>query len=553
MNQTIVFRLITPSLFSRIEVNKTAKLSDIKYEIQRVTKIPIASQKLYYDQRFTRQIRGSDSSSIASIRLSHGDTIYLSNASTQPDKAAEPEKKCNHTENETCLNCVDKKTKKEEKKELTVQEKQRIKDHLTEKCTHLPGQQCLHCMQTPNYKGELKYKCQHGEGGKCPNCVGKEFIADAKHKSFDQFVNERKEKCKGTHENTTYCINCMPPATLNYKMKPNCPNHQPYPLGCCNKCMPPNVILNRQVYRHVDYISFMNSAELKMFINPWIEGNYQHPRMAYLFGYYAKDPNYPDGIRAIVELLYEPPQIGDIGTSAEPIIDENIPVIDLLTKELSLECIGWIFTSLNEPGICLNCKDIKKAARYQEEYPMDHPSGIKISRFVTCVVRPNDMGECSIEAYMVSDMCQALQRDNLFDNSDNQKKMKIRKAKPNEMLPTIYMENNPCVEFDPDFFIVNIGNGVPTNIKDTNILKTYDFPVSFRAPKGIVTQRMVKDYFKNHRSDKMSVKCANFYFLLYIAKQLDIETASTWAKQIVDGTLDESICDEMVSLLVGAI
>ena len=44
------------------------------------------------------------------------------------------------------------------------------------------------------YKGELKYTCQHGEGGKCPNCINKEYISDAKHISFDQYINDRKQK-----------------------------------------------------------------------------------------------------------------------------------------------------------------------------------------------------------------------------------------------------------------------------------------------------------------------------------------------------------------------
>jgi len=29
--------------------------------------------------------------------------------------------------------------------------------------------------------------------------------------------------------------------------------------------------------------------------------------MGFLYGYYAADPNYKDGIRAVVEAIYEPP------------------------------------------------------------------------------------------------------------------------------------------------------------------------------------------------------------------------------------------------------
>lgn len=34
--------------------------------------------------------------------------------------------------------------------------------------------------------------------------------------------------------------------------------------------------------------------------------------MGWLYGYYSEDPNYPEGVRANIEVVYEPPQIGDI-------------------------------------------------------------------------------------------------------------------------------------------------------------------------------------------------------------------------------------------------
>lgn len=32
-----------------------------------------------------------------------------------------------------------------------------------------------------------------------------------------------------------------------------CKNHEPWPKAMCNKCLPPNVVVNRQPYRHVDF------------------------------------------------------------------------------------------------------------------------------------------------------------------------------------------------------------------------------------------------------------------------------------------------------------
>lgn len=33
--------------------------------------------------------------------------------------------------------------------------------------------------------------------------------------------------------------------------------------------------------------------------------------MAYLYGYYSEDPNYPEGVRVNIEAIYEPPQMGE--------------------------------------------------------------------------------------------------------------------------------------------------------------------------------------------------------------------------------------------------
>ena len=221
-------------------------------------------------------------------------------------------------------------------------------------------------------------------------------------------------------------------------------------------------------------------------------------------------------------------------TSVVPQPDADITIVDRISENLGLECIGWIFTALNEKGICLTSYDIRKAARYQEEYSFTHQSGCKISRFITCVVKPNDSGECTIEAYMVSDMCQALERDNIFDNLKDKKLMQVRKPKKNEMLPTVYMENKPTQKFDPDFFIVNLGHGVPQSKKGMNILKTYDFPVAARTEKGIVTEQMIKDYFKKYKSEKPEIKVQEDNIL-----KIDINMANDELLATIENTLRE--------------
>ena len=129
--------------------------------------------------------------------------------------------------------------------------------------------------------------------------------------------------------------------------------------------------------------------------------------------------------------------------------------------------------------------------------------------------------------------------------------MQVRKAKRGEILPTIYMEGKESSKFDPDFFIVNVAHGVPSDKKGQNIIKTYDFPVKSRCNKGIVTQNNVKDYFKKYKNTNANIKCANLDFLIYVAKTLDIETASTFAKQVLNNKIDWDVVQSLLSNYIG--
>ena len=115
----------------------------------------------------------------------------------------------------------------------------------------------------------------------------------------------------------------------------------------CNKCLPPSVILKRQTYRHVDYLSFMNFGEMASFVGQWQQSGCMEQRMGYLYGYYSEDPNYPDGVRVNVEAVYEPPQMGEMG-GVEPLEDPIGTKVDMIAEALSLEKVGWIFTSINQ-------------------------------------------------------------------------------------------------------------------------------------------------------------------------------------------------------------
>jgi hypothetical protein len=102
-------------------------------------------------------------------------------------------------------------------------------------------------------------------------------------------------------------------------------------------------------------------------------------------------------------------------------------VIDIVANSLTLERVGWIFTSTDEE-LYISPDNIKRIAEMQERYSIQHPLGFKVTKFATLIVKPTQGGLDSImEAVMVSDQCQALNRDRIFGEGKN-KLMTLRET-----------------------------------------------------------------------------------------------------------------------------
>lgn len=176
----------------------------------------------------------------------------------------------------------------------------------------------------------------------------------------------------------------------------------------CNKCQPPNVLVKRQEFRHVDYVQFMNIAQIQNFVSYWLPRSHEQQRVGYLYGYYSEDPNYKGGIRVIVEALYEPKQKGTY-SDFDILESEESPILNSVTTGLTLERVGWIFTDSNH-DVVMSEKHARMAARLQDQYKVPHESGYDISNFISVILRPDEKNpnEVKPEVYMISDQGQAL-------------------------------------------------------------------------------------------------------------------------------------------------
>ena len=183
--------------------------------------------KLFTDQKQTKQIIFPDSTLVTKFGLSHGDIIYCSNKIETFE--ATKTISCSHSIHEVCLNCSEmkKKEKEQKKKEqlikLKPEERKKIEDlkkineDISRKlgtCDHPPEIKCLKCDKTDMKGYKLKYNCQHPPFMKCPNCQDSEFVENRKRISFDRYLLDNLQKCKGTHPIGNFCMHCEPPKNV---------------------------------------------------------------------------------------------------------------------------------------------------------------------------------------------------------------------------------------------------------------------------------------------------------------------------------------------------
>jgi nuclear protein localization family protein 4 len=410
------------------------------------------------------------------------------------------------------------------------------------KCSHGPSGKCFNCMGAEASKDEGKWLCQHGPNGKCPHCMDKEFVSDVAHVSFDNYLYEKKLKCKGVHADDVKCNNCLPPSEIRYKVDLTCKKHAPYPAGMCNNCLPPTVMINRQKYRHVDYLQFMNLTELQKFVKHWTAGGCERQRFGWVFGYYASDPAYKGGIRAIAEAIYEPPQKSGFA-DFELLMDPQATEVELVAGALGLEKIGWIVTEANHDTV-LSEAQTRFAARMQEEFAVKHATGYPVSKFLTVVMRQDaKTGEVKPEAYMISDQGQVLEREGLFVPSSRRKFMRIRDSQGRtDLIPNFMANNKETKEFEPEFLLVNVAHGSSGN--KFAIIKHSEFPVENRGPSA--TKMDLKEYFKNMKRYTSHLKYADFHLLLHLARVFDMDTAF----RIAEAVYNERPVSDSIELLV---
>lgn len=235
--------------------------------------------------------------------------------------------------------------------------------------------------------------------------------------------------------------------------------------------------------------------------------------------------------------IYEPQQemAGEVAEMVKD--DQEMSRVNRIAEALGLECIGWVFTSLPlEDGLLLSPEEVVRIARLQNDHSTDkHFTKYTLSKFVSCAVRPDPAhnGAPGINPFMVSEQACAMLRDGILTATPSERRAcVVREAGKDEMIPDFVCEGRSSKKIATDFFIVRVNDTAPK--KHQRLLTHAEFPRENRPTHPQRREDLKKFFNKIPKSEPSWSRFADFHLLLYIAKEIDVDTAVTIAECVRD-------------------